>query len=102
MTVGSTFTPFVRSDKNALSIASALVLHIVRSSLNLWLETDFMKGHSTFGAVAHEDVFQQSHLHVLINLGNLDAASPRVEIAGDAPLVPVYGNTVEKRVELVP
>ena len=61
-----------------------------------------MEGPAAFRTAAHEDGFQRGHLHVLIDLGNLDAASHRIEIAGDVPLVPVDGNTVEKRVELVP
>lgn len=69
--------------------------------LNLLLETDFMKGPAAFGAVAHEDGFQRGYLHFLIDLGHLDAASPRVEIAGNILLVPVDRNAVEKLVELV-
>jgi hypothetical protein len=60
-----------------------------------------MKGTSTFGAVVHEDGFQWGYLPVLIDLGNLDAAPPGVEIAGDIPLVPVDRNAVEELVELV-
>ena len=60
-----------------------------------------MKGPSAFGTVAHEDGFQRGYLHVLIDLGNLDAATPRIEIAGDVPLVPVDRNAVEELVELV-
>lgn len=70
--------------------------------LILLLETDFMKGHSAFWAVAHEDGFQRGHLHVLIYLVHLDTASPRIEIAGDVPLVPVDRKAVEELVELVP
>lgn len=69
--------------------------------LLLLLETDFVKGPTTFWAVAHEDGFQRGYLHVLIDLGNLDAPPPGVEIAGDVPLVPVDRNTVENLVELV-
>ena len=76
--------------------ASASLIFLI-----LLLETDFMKGHSAFWAVAHEDGFQRGHLHVLIYLVHLDTSSPRIEIAGDVPLVPVDGNAVEKRVELV-
>lgn len=61
-----------------------------------------MEGSPAFRTAAHEDVFQRSHLHVLIDLGNLDAATHRIEITGDVPLAPVDGNTLEKRVELVP
>lgn len=60
-----------------------------------------MKGPATFWAVVHEDGFQRGYLPVLIDLGNLDAASPRVEIAGDVPLVLVDRNAVEELVELV-
>ena len=60
-----------------------------------------MEGPATFWAVVDEDVFQRGYLHVLIDLGNLDAATPGVEIAGDILLVSVDGNAVEKRVELV-
>ena len=61
-----------------------------------------MKGPAAFGAVVHEDGFQRGHLHVLIYLVNLDATSPRIEIAGDVPLVPVDRKAVEELVELVP
>lgn len=60
-----------------------------------------MKGPSAFGAVAHENGFQRGCLHVLIDLGNLDAASPRVEIAGDMHLAFPDRNAAEKSVELV-
>lgn len=60
-----------------------------------------MEGPATFWAVVDEDVFQRGNLHVLIDLGNLDASTPGVEIAGDVPLVPVDRNAVEERVELV-
>lgn len=52
--------------------------------------------------VVHEDGFQRGHLHVLIYLVHLDAVSPRIEIAGDVPLVPVDRKAVEELVELVP
>ena len=60
-----------------------------------------MEGPSAFWAVVHEDGFQRGYLHVLINLGNLDAATPGVEITGDILLVFPDRNAVEKRVELV-
>lgn len=62
------------------------------------LETDFMKGHSAFWAVVHEDGFQRGYLHVLIDLGNLDAATPGVEIAGDILLAYPDRNAIEKSV----
>ena len=60
-----------------------------------------MKGHSALWAVAHEDGFQRGHLHVLIYLVNLDATSPRIEIAGDILLVSTDRKAVEELVELV-
>ena len=65
------------------------------------LETDFMKRHSAFWAVVHEDGFQRGYLHVLIDLGNLDAATPGVEIAGDILLAYPDRNAIEKSVEQV-
>ena len=60
-----------------------------------------MEGPSAFRAVVHENGFQRGYLHVLIDLGNLDAATPGVEIAGDVLLVFTDRHAVEKRVELV-
>ena len=60
-----------------------------------------MEGPAAFGAVAHEDGFQRGYLHVLIDLGNLDAATPGVEIAGDILLAYPDRNAIEKSVEQV-
>lgn len=90
------FSAGITSGIEYCSASSSLIFLI------LLLETDFMKGHSAFWAVAHEDGFQRGHLHVLIYLVHLDTASPRIEIAGDVPLVPVDRKAVEELVELVP
>ena len=76
--------------------ASASVIFLI-----LLLETDFVKGPAAFWAVVHENGFQRGYLHVLIDLGNLDAATPGVEIAGDILLAYPDRNAVEKSVEQV-